>query len=715
MNKKKLSVVMAGAMLASSVSPVLAATESEVDSSQLGSLVTKVYDKLVGTTYTTKTDANFANASLKGKSVYYVEINDVRQTQFDVKLDEAGKATLKDELQEAFKNLSAGDKVEIYSNGFRTDSNGNVVDCTTTEAVKYTDDDFVEKTANSGEFVNDTTAAIAKDLMVNGSTNIIAKAERVRVKDGVIKVYLNNNSGLNKSKFQDQIGLDVDASGVSNVDVLKITKEAQVLDFTKYIDSKGDVKTITASTKAADIVAFPTKVKAGNVAIAPELEETITITGTTYDYKTEDLYDGLMLTTEGHNLLALIKEIDNDEKANTTVTMKQLNGSTIAKGTETVSLQAVNSEYGFTVEVKDAFGKETVYTVKGAQKNTQILAGWLSSRLAKVDILAGDNRYETAVQIAKEQAQVAGSTGKDSINKIVLVNGNSLVDGLSASSLAASIKGGVSNSAAPILLTEADALPKATKAYLKELMKDEVIGDTAKAEIHLVGGKSVLSKSLVDELEDLGFKVIRHGGDNREETSLKVAEAIDSDLNGNNVFVVGAEGEADAMSIAGVAAENSTPIIVAKKGGITEDALEAVEGANVTVLGGELSLSAEDYEAIKEDANAVRRIAGDNRQATNAAIIKEFYNGATGITAKSVIVAKDGKGNNGQLVDALTAANLAAQKNAPVVLATNSLSAEQIDALNLRAKSSKSLYQVGIGVATSVMETVAGNLGLLNK
>ena len=41
MNKKKLSVVMAGAMLASSVSPVLAATESELDTSRLGSLVKK--------------------------------------------------------------------------------------------------------------------------------------------------------------------------------------------------------------------------------------------------------------------------------------------------------------------------------------------------------------------------------------------------------------------------------------------------------------------------------------------------------------------------------------------------------------------------------------------------------------------------------------------------------------------------------------------------
>ena len=46
-----------------------------------------------------------------------------------------------------------------------------------------------------------------------------------------------------------------------------------------------------------------------------------------------------------------------------------------------------------------------------------------------------------------------------------------------------------------------------------------------------------------------------------------MAKAIES-INGTNAdeaFVVGAEGEADAMSIASVAASQKTPIVVAKK------------------------------------------------------------------------------------------------------------------------------------------------------
>ena len=255
-------------------------------------------------------------------------------------------------------------------------------------------------------------------------------------------------------------------------------------------------------------------------------------------------------------------------------------------------------------------------------------------------------------------------------------------------------------------------------------MTNQVVGSTDKVEISLVGGTTVLSRSLEKELESMGFDVVRYGGSNREDTSLKVAEKInggDLDLTDKNVFVVGAEGEADAMSISGYASSKSIPVIVAKKGGISYDGLEALENSKVTVIGGNAAVSESEYEEMKEEAKAIRRIEGANRQATNAAIIKEFYHGeylnsVNGVKeVKSVIVAKDGRGNKTALVDALTAANLAAQTNAPVVLATKSLSADQLDALQLRGKSADSLYQVGHGVERSIMETVASKLGLLHK
>ena len=147
----------------------------------------------------------------------------------------------------------------------------------------------------------------------------------------------------------------------------------------------------------------------------------------------------------------------------------------------------------------------------------------------------------------------------------MLVNGESLVDGLAAAPLAAKL--GRTDYKAPILLTESNKLPKETKAYLKEVIANVKVGKLNEVTANLVGGKTVLNKELENELRDLGFNVVRYGGDNREETSLEVAKAVNPNF--NKAFVVGGEGEADAMSIAAIAAQQKAPILVGKKGGVS--------------------------------------------------------------------------------------------------------------------------------------------------
>ena len=705
MNKKKLSVVMAGAMLASSVAPVLAATESEVDTSRLGSLVEKVYEKLTSERFTAGTGDKEA-----GKSVYGVKIKG--EATINAKIDAltvAGKEEeLRIALQEAFKDLTADDKVEIWSKGTATDEKGNLVSQALTTPV-YT----------AAEIKAQLATTIAGQLMPSSSTNIISKTSDVAFADGKISIKFQSGVKFNADNIE---GYEFDAK----TNTLYITAGNEKIDFTNYLNDKGE-KVALASTTTAPLVKGFAKVAPTGTDVADTLEETVKITGTTHNYKTTDLYDGLMLTTEGHDMLSLVKSIRHDKETATTKTtaiIKNLSKTVDYTAGKNIDLSKVKGEYGFILSVKDGFGKTTEYVVKGAEKQTEVLASWLNTELAKVDILAGDNRYETAVKIAKEQAQVAtpDAAGSNVIENIVLVNGNALVDGLSAAPLAATLtdkKAGNGTQAAPVLLTEADALPKATKAYLVELMTNHVIGDKNTAKIHLVGGTTVLNRSLEKELESMGFEVVRYNGDNREETSLKVAEVVESkSANKTQAFVVGAEGEADAMSISGYASSKKIPVIVSKKGGLTYEGLEAISNKAVTVIGGENAVSASEYEAIKEEATAVRRISGSDRQATNAAIIKEFYHNTTtlnGINQESVIVAKDGKGNKSALVDALTAANLAAQTNAPVVLATDKLSDDQIDAIRLRAQKADSLYQVGHGVDRSIMETIASKLGLLNK
>ena len=737
MNKKKLSAVMAGAMLASSVSPVLAATESELDTSRLGSLVEKVHAKLTEKVFSEVVEnASTKDGDLVNKSVYYVKINDkdaafknsTGQTvvikDMVIKTDE-DKEELRKALQEVFKNLTAGDKVEIYSHGFREKDNKVYAE---TEAVvpKYELKTEADNLALKAEIEKIFTELNLKNNPLQNNLNGAQNASFDTTTPGQLKIRFAMNLNLVNAEMP---GYTIEDTFVQDAkgDTLVIKGGDDKLDFTKYIDASSKPVSFTKNDQSlnrSDIKGFP-KAEAKADEIKDTLEETIKITGIQHNYKTTDLYDGLMLTTEGHKILSLVKEVRRDKDTDTKATIKNLYGYTYNEKVDINDLKAdKNGEFGFVLVVKDAFNKTTEYTVKGAEKQTEVLASWLNNELAKVDILAGDNRYETAVEIAKEQARVASpeysANNSKVIKNIVLVNGHSLVDGLSAAPLAAKLTAGgdFTSMAAPVLLTEADELPKATKEYLVELMTNQTIGNPAKATIHLVGGTTVLTRSLEKELKALGFEVERYGVDNREETSLKVAKEIDEDLT-NGAFIVGADGEADAMSISGYASMKKMPVIVAKKGGISYDALDAIEGETVTVIGGEASISAEDYEAIKEEAKAVRRISGSDRQATNAAIIKEFYHeGATTngvVNQESVIVAKDGKGNKTELVDALTAANLAAQTNAPVVLAKSSLTDDQIDAIRLRAKSSDSLYQVGIGVERPVVETIASKLGLLNK
>ena len=725
MNKKKLSVVMAGAMLASSVSPVLAAevTKTETSAAELGLLIQKVRNKLESAKFANETDADKTrNGNLAGKSVYYIKIDNKAYTY-----DQLDTQT---ELQNVLGALKTGQKVEIWSNGYVTEGEGENLKYYAREAAttdKYVAEDFF--TDNTSE--NTVTKAIATRLeQIN---DIGSNVEVKVVTSGTERVI--------------QIKLTGGKKFVNNQTTLTIKEGDVKYNFNKFINATGGTENVVnASTTAASIKDFA-RVDSTYTEIADEKLEEITIVSGGQDLAIEDLYDGLMLTEKGHDFFSMLKEADAmgrgyhingnageiTGKPSTALTSAQRE----AKKSLVAGAIAKNSKgnYVFSItfpayklegtDVKEL--PEVTYTITSKNEaNAERLATWMLKPLARVDILAGANRYETAVEIAKEYAGLTGlgqlSNSTLTNANVVLVNGNALVDGLAAAPLAA-VKANATKSA-PILLTEADALPKATKAYLKELLSQTDIGALNKVTIHLVGGETVLNKSLERELRGLGFDVVRYGGDNREETSLEVAEAIEDVTTHNERFVVGAEGEADAMSIAAVAAFNKTPIVVAKKGGISEDALYTFDkDANVAVIGGKAVVTDAEVKELKSAVKSVTRIAGDNRKATNAKIIETYYKGNfVGTVANTsgntdhVLVAKDGQRNKTELVDALAAANFASEIKAPIVLATDSLSKEQVNALELHSKTSTALYQIGIGVdKVNVVKVIAEGLGLTNR
>ena len=239
------------------------------------------------------------------------------------------------------------------------------------------------------------------------------------------------------------------------------------------------------------------------------------------------------------------------------------------------------------------------------------------SAATKTEIV-GANRYETAAKIADKMGNY---------DTAILVNADkSLADGLSASSLA-----GKEN--APILLVKKDSIPAATMQRLRNVKR-----------VYVIGGTAAIGSGVTNKLS--GKDVTRIEGKNRIETSENVAKVVG---NYDEAFIVnGNKGEADAMSVASVAARDKAPIILTNG---TSSNQSKKSGVKYYVVGGSAVVS----NSLVNKFGAIR-LSGSNRYATNRAVVSKFY-------------ANSGKlyyTKGDLLVDALTVSSLA--KNNGVVL-----------------------------------------------
>ena len=236
---------------------------------------------------------------------------------------------------------------------------------------------------------------------------------------------------------------------------------------------------------------------------------------------------------------------------------------------------------------------------------------------ANKDEIVGANRYDTAAKIADRMGNY---------DTAILVNSDkSLADGLSASSLA-----GKEN--APILLVKQNSIPDVTMARLENVSK-----------VYIIGGTAAISKNVENQL--YGKEVQRISGKDRLDTSRQIADLIGEY---KEAFIVnGFRGEADAMSVASVAARDKAPILLTNG----EYADYPIKGdVDYYSIGGDVVVS----EFLSAQYGA-RRLAGLNRYETNRKVIETFYP-----TSEKLYYTK---GN--PLVDALTVSSLA--KNDGVV------------------------------------------------
>ena len=238
--------------------------------------------------------------------------------------------------------------------------------------------------------------------------------------------------------------------------------------------------------------------------------------------------------------------------------------------------------------------------------------------------IAGSNRYETAAKVADRMGNYSTA---------VLVNGNSIADGLSASGLA-----GKEN--APILLVKKDAIPKETLQRLYKVKK-----------VYIIGKENAVSGKVESSLKKSGMTVKRIGGSNRIDTSIAVSKEIGSY---SKAFLVnGFKGEADAMSVSAVAARDKAPIILTNG---NSNPVNKKSGVRYYVVGGNTVMS----NSIQTSFGA-ERLSGSNRYTTNKVIVKKFYPN----TDKLYFAKGDG------LVDALTVSPLA-KNNGLALVSENS-------------------------------------------
>ena len=293
--------------------------------------------------------------------------------------------------------------------------------------------------------------------------------------------------------------------------------------------------------------------------------------------------------------------------------------------------------------------------------------------ISKWDVIKGNNRFSTATEISKMNYATGGT--------VVLVNGNAVADGIAATPLAASEN-------ASILLANTNNLPSETANRMKEIAPQKVI---------IVGGENAVSKALEAKIaNDYAVEVQRIAGKDRYATSFEIAKKlVESGAEINTAYIVAGTGEADALSVASKAGADKQPIILTGKDSIAPEMYAWLKEQNLEdayFIGGNKVISDNVINSVNEittnDVTA-NRIAGNNREETNAKVIEKLYTDGF----SNVYAAK-----SNVLVDALSAGPMAAQRNCPVVLVnTNGLTDAQKNVLS--GKYADHVYQIGGGVS----------------
>jgi putative cell wall-binding protein len=299
---------------------------------------------------------------------------------------------------------------------------------------------------------------------------------------------------------------------------------------------------------------------------------------------------------------------------------------------------------------------------------------------AAVPRLGGQDRYETSAKVSQD--------GWDTSEYVVLASGENYPDALCAAPLAKKYS-------APILLTASKTLDVNTKNEITRLKAKHVIE---------IGGTASISADIENELKGMGLVTERIGGQDRFETSVKVAEALKPFT---SAVVTSAYGFADSLSIAPVAASENMPILLTGAGSLP-DAVKNYIDANKTsiessyVIGGSGVIS----DNVLAQLPSAERVSGQNRFDTNLNVLT-YFKDKIKFDNNIYVVQADGPTGN-EFADALSASALAAKTASPVILTYNSVN---IGIENfLKSNAAETVKVTAIGGTAAVPESIVSSL-----
>ncbi|HBF7091888.1 TPA: S-layer protein SlpA [Clostridioides difficile] len=720
MNKKNLAMAMAAVTVVGSAAPIFADTTVKEEGY---TVVQDKYEKLLKELKARINDGTITSVGVEfdGKPITTLEVTDGSdKSEIANQLETLTKNQLKglgDGKYVDFK-ITYGAKPEVPAAKLSADDIQNYAD-----KINASDRILVEiaKGSEAGIAKFDTDKVVEGDAPLKVKDAVKAEVTTVAGKKVLTISAADTLGNFKYGTIADSVASDnTVAIALGTSDLTVSEGDTKIVDIDKSFEFNTSTKKL-AGLSLKDTEKTPEdKGTSTTIRVIKAVEKTIDVSSSSTT-KAKDLAKQYVFKdgdaeTPG-NLSYMLKYINDEDKK---VAVKNADGDyevTIfpdGKRLKTLSASSAKTILGD----KDAPAKIVLKA-----SSTKKLADYIDDLItynnsySNVQTVAGSDRIETAIELSRKYYNSTDKNAlyRDPIDNVVLVGSQAIVDGLVASPLAA-------EKDAPLLLSSKDKLDSSTRAEIKRVMDlNSSTGIKNNKEVFIAGGVNSISKDVENELKDMGLKVTRLSGDDRYETSLAIADEIDIN---DKAYVVGGTGLADAMSIAPVASQikdgDATPIIVVdgKADKLSKEAEDFLDDAQVDIIGGENSVSAkmEDY---IDDATgkSPERISGADRQATNAEVIKEYFD-KDGVS--NYFLAKDGSTKEDQLVDALAAAAVAGNYGterdeegkitkdaspAPIILATDNLSAEQHVAVSKTSNSdvAKNLVQVGQGIADSVV------------